>query len=111
MLRENTIQQRAEIIYDLLDEKINYGYGESSPDYLDGLKAAFAIKNKSFKQFKRAFRESGLYFDIGSVEATWEDFSSEIPGPSCLTTEEKSILYELQELIDNESSYGRVLSL
>jgi hypothetical protein len=97
------IRERAEIIYELIEEKIDRGLEMESGDYLDAFKATFALKSKSIRNFKRAFEGGDLNFCIMSVEAVYENFSMEIPGPGDLTWDEKEILRQLQNSI-NEGS-------
>lgn len=98
------IQERADIIFSLIEDKINYGYELGNGDLLDAYKATFALKNKSISLFKRAFRDSSLDFCISSVEAVYEDYCLEIPGPSELTWQEKEILRELLDSVLKGSS-------
>jgi len=104
------IQERAEILYDLLDERVSYGQGHCPIDYLDGFKVAFALKNKSIKLFKKAFKQSGLDFDLSSVEVVYEDFAHELPGYKGLMNEEREIINELKQKLQEEESSGYVIS-
>jgi hypothetical protein len=92
------IRERAEVVFDYIEDKINYGYEEDGTDLLDAYKATFALKHKSIAQYKRAFRDSNLEFCIGSVEAIYEDYAFALSGYSGLAWEEKEIL---RELLDN----------
>ena len=97
------ISERAEIVYCLIEEKIDRGYELGNSDYLDAFKASFALKTKSISLYKRAFIDSDLNFLISSVEAVYESFRIDLPGPGELTWEEKLILRELLDTI-NEGS-------
>jgi len=97
------IQERAEIVHTLIEEKIERGYELGNGDYLDAFKASFALKTKSISLYKRAFKESDLNFLISSVEAVYESFSIDLPGPGDLTWEEKQILKELLNSINKGS--------
>jgi len=104
------IKERAEILYELLDERVNFGHGHCPIDYLDGFKVAFALKNKSIKLFKKAFRQSGLDFDLSSVEVVYEDFAHELPGYKGMMDEEREIINELKQKLQEEGSSGNVIS-
>lgn len=97
------IRERAEIVHELIEERIESGYDLGNGDYLDAYKASFALKSKSISLYKRAFIDSDLNFLISSVEAVYETFSIDLPGPGELTWEEKQILRELLNSI-NEGS-------
>lgn len=99
------IRERAEIIYDLIEEKIDHGFDLSNSDLTEAFRATFALKSKSISLYKRAFMDSGLNFDIESVDAVYESFSLELRGygPGELTFEERQILRELLNSI-NEGS-------
>jgi hypothetical protein len=90
------IRRRAEIIYDILDDKINFGIEEIDPSAINAFKASFVLREKSISKFKRAFRESGLYFDLYEVEETYDNYSDELPGPRGLMNEERNLLEEVQ---------------
>ncbi len=89
------IEDRAETIFEILEDKINYGYETNSPDLLDAYKATFGLKAKSISQYCRAFRDSGLSFNISSVEAIYEEYAHCLEGYKGLSFEEKEILREL----------------
>jgi len=93
------IKERAEVIFDCIEERIHYGYEMDSPYLIDAYKAAFALKNKSVAQYCRAFRDSGLEFSITSVEAIYEEFSNQFEGHKGLSWQEKELLQELLTLI------------
>tara|TARA_R110002049_G_scaffold265924_1_gene442040 strand:- start:5921 stop:6241 length:321 start_codon:yes stop_codon:yes gene_type:complete len=96
-------RERAEIVHEILEERIESGYDLGNGDYLDAYKASFALKNKSISLYRRAFAESDLNFLISSVEAIYESFSIDLPGPGELTWGEKQILRELLNNINNGS--------
>ena len=104
---EILIQERAEILFEFFEEKFNYGYDYDNPDMLDSYKACFALKSRSVKQYVRAFKDSCLTFDIGSVEAVYEEFCDMLPGYQGLASQEREILHELLDTING----GRVGSL
>jgi hypothetical protein len=97
------IRERAEIIYEMIEEKIDRGFEMDNGDYLDAFKATFALKSKSIRLFRKAFEGGELNFCIMSVEAVYESFSMDIPGPGDLTWDEKEILRQLLDSI-NEGS-------
>ena len=99
---EILIQERAEILFDFIEEKLNYGYDYDNPDMLDAYKACFALKNRSVRQYVRAFKDSCLTFDIHSVEAIYEEFCDMLPAYQGLTSQEKDILRELLDILNGD---------
>jgi hypothetical protein len=70
------IVQRAEDVFNFLEEEINT-FGElHNPSWVDAYKASFGLKGRSIAQFIRAFRETGLYFDINEVEGAYYEILS-----------------------------------
>ena len=94
------IKDRAEIVFDYIEDKINYGYEVNGTEMLDAYKACFALKNKSISQYCRAFRDSNLDFCILSVEEVYENYAFALEGPKGLAWEEKEILRELLNTIN-----------
>jgi hypothetical protein len=97
-----SIKERAEIIFDIIEDKLNYGYDLGNTDLLDAYKASFSLKNRSVSLYKRAFRDSPLEFCISSVEAIYEEYCDELPGFKGLTWDEKEVLRELLDLIHGD---------
>lgn len=99
-MNREQIRERAETVFDYIEDKINYGYEVDGTDLLDAYKATFALKNKSITQYCRAFRDSNLDFCISSVEVVYEDYAYALEGHKGLAREEKEILRELLDAVN-----------
>lgn len=90
------INKRAEVLYDILDDLINFSVDEIEDNAMDALKATFVLRERSISRFERAFAQFGLFFDVYDVEEYYERFSSELPGPNGMMIEEKELLEEVK---------------
>ena len=81
------INKRAEILYELLDDLINFSVDEVDNHAMDALKASFVLRERSISSFQCAFSEFGLFFDVYDVEEYYERYSAEVPGPSVMMME------------------------
>lgn len=90
----SVIAHRASILYDILEERINDPYQLCPSDYMDGLKAAYALKNKSISSYLRNFARDP-YLNIDGVEVSYDDYAESLPAQCGLTRREREILGEL----------------
>ena len=97
-----TIRERAEIIFSLIEEHLNYNYDLDRPDLIDAYRATFALKNKSLNMYRRAFDENEGDYSISSVEAVYEDYCHELPGYQGLAQEEVGLLREFLNMLRGE---------
>jgi hypothetical protein len=103
---EDTIQDRACVLHDLLTELIDEGYGEVPHQYISTFKCVFALKTKSIKLFKSAFRDQGYEIDVEDVASTYFEFKDELPTGQELTEIERDIILELKEEIGRSRLYS-----
>lgn len=91
------VQDRAEVLYDILTEEIDRGL-ETPSFFLQGLKCSVALKSRSISLFKRSFSEQGYDLDIWDIRECYEHFKNELPpGGVGLTEIERNIIEELKE--------------
>lgn len=91
------IQRRAELLYEEINMRVNDSYAHLPYEFLDGLKATFALSRKSIRLYLNTFYSQGTEFDLRNVESCYEEFSDSIPGPKGLTKFERNLLIELQD--------------
>ncbi len=111
MNNHKMIQKRAEILHEILDGEINRGSRFIPQDYYDAFKATYALKERSIGRYKKAFKQSGLDFDIPSVEVAYEDFGEQLPGIIGLMVDERAALKELKRRLEAEDYKRKVISL
>jgi hypothetical protein len=94
------IQERAEIMLEHIEERIEIGIDTDKPDFVDAYKGTYCLAKRDLNLYKRSFHKSGLQFDVNSVEAIWEEYShlfeSSYQG---LSREEVIILNEALDLL------------
>lgn len=102
------IQQRAETLYEFLDEKFASGEIERIAQHLHAFKASFLLKSKSISKYIDAFEHAGTYFCIKEADLIYEEYADLIPGHQGLTEEEKSLLFEGRKLIEDTAPFNLV---
>ena len=99
--------QRAEIIYDLIDERINDSFDVCPHDFIEAMKASFAIKGRSLALYRRAYKDTNMEIDIRCVANVYAELSEFIPGPNGLSSIEVQLIEEINESIENSNRIWR----
>ena len=98
------VNERANVILDIIDENINKGIDIDNPDLIDGYKAAFCLAHRDIKLYCRSFKESGTSFNVDSADAIWDHFCDSLYGYKGMTSLERSLLEDAIKLINENVS-------